>query len=177
VNALVAHLRQAGDHGHLPFHPHCPTCRAGRLAGALPEDPVVPRRLRVSLAATVIGVSAVLGATRGTTAARAQTDGTGPTATTARGETTSTPTVSPKQLEKHLADPNKAAPKTEPAGSGTYLVRPGDCLWTIAAGQLGGHATNARIARHVDLLWHLNAKRIGTGNPNLILPGQRLHLT
>jgi Tfp pilus assembly protein FimV len=57
-----------------------------------------------------------------------------------------------------------------------YSVRPNDSLWTIAEFMLGKRATNAQIARLVDRIWHLNAKRIGTGDPSLIMPGQRLLL-
>jgi nucleoid-associated protein YgaU len=55
-------------------------------------------------------------------------------------------------------------------------VRRGDSLWSIARAQLGGDASNARIAAEVQRLWALNARRIGTCDPNLIFPGQRLRL-
>jgi hypothetical protein len=58
----------------------------------------------------------------------------------------------------------------------TYVVRPNDSLWTIAELMLGKRATDAEIARLVDRIWHLNTKRIGTGDPSLIMPGQRLLL-
>jgi hypothetical protein len=57
-----------------------------------------------------------------------------------------------------------------------YIVRPNDSLWTIAELMLGKRATDARTARLVDRIWHLNAQRIGTGDPSLIMPGQRLLL-
>jgi hypothetical protein len=41
---------------------------------------------------------------------------------------------------------------------------------------LGKDATDAQVARLVDRIWRLNAKRIGTGDPSLIMPGQRLLL-
>ena len=59
---------------------------------------------------------------------------------------------------------------------GTYVVREGDCLWRVAAGHLGVGANETTIAKEVTRLWKLNAKRIGTGNPDLIYPGQKLEL-
>jgi nucleoid-associated protein YgaU len=61
----------------------------------------------------------------------------------------------------------------EPA---TYRVRAGDSLWRIAAHQLGSHATATATAQEVTRLWELNRQRIGTGNPDLIFPGQTLKL-
>lgn len=58
----------------------------------------------------------------------------------------------------------------------TYVVREGDCLWRVAAGNLAEGASDEAIAREVTRLWKLNAKRIGTGNPDLIYPGQTLEL-
>jgi nucleoid-associated protein YgaU len=58
----------------------------------------------------------------------------------------------------------------------TYRVQPGDSLWRIAARQLGAQATNEDTAREVNRLWELNQQRIGTGNPDLIFPGQTLRM-
>lgn len=68
-----------------------------------------------------------------------------------------------------------AARETEPKRA-TYVVQEGDCLWRIAARQLGEDANDAAIAKEVTRLWKLNAKRIGTGNPDLIFAGQTLTL-
>ncbi len=38
-------------------------------------------------------------------------------------------------------------------------------------------AGDAQVAVEVERLWQLNADRIGTGNPDLIYPGQELRLT
>jgi hypothetical protein len=46
----------------------------------------------------------------------------------------------------------------------------------IAADHLGPGATNAQIATEVRRLWRLNAATIGSGDPNVIMPGQRLAL-
>ena len=177
MDSLSRHLRLPGGHDHLPFHPGCPVCQSERVAGRIAVLPLIPRRVRAGLAAAVIAATAVMAGAR--PAAHAQSSGDGPTATTAQQqETTPTPTVSPKDLGKHLADPNVASPKTkaEPTPAGTYVVREGDCLWTIAANHLQGRATNRAVAGEVDRLYRVNAHVIGTGNPNLIYPGQKLKL-
>lgn len=72
-----------------------------------------------------------------------------------------------------------AAPATgEPseADGSTHVVRPGECLWSIAAQRLGPSAADARVAAYVQRLWETNAGRIATGTPNLIYPGQQLRL-
>jgi len=65
--------------------------------------------------------------------------------------------------------PNAAAHRT-------VVVRPGDSLWAIARRLVGPTASNEVVERMVVATWHLNARRIGTGDPNLIFPGTRLQL-
>ena len=55
--SLSAHLRQAGDHGALAFHPECPICRDERLVGTLPADALVSRRTQALFAAGVLALS------------------------------------------------------------------------------------------------------------------------
>ncbi len=55
-------------------------------------------------------------------------------------------------------------------------VESGDSLWLIAERQLGADASTAAIASYVSELWDMNAGTIGTGDPNLILPGQSLQM-
>lgn len=55
----------------------------------------------------------------------------------------------------------------------TVLVRPGDCLWTIAAEHLPAGADDAAIARAWPAWYAANATTIGA-DPDLLLPGQRL---
>lgn len=61
-------------------------------------------------------------------------------------------------------------------GPKTLTVRRGDSLWSIARGRLAGDAPQARINAEVRRLWDMNQGRIGTGDPNLILPGQTLRI-
>jgi nucleoid-associated protein YgaU len=56
-------------------------------------------------------------------------------------------------------------------------VKAGQSLWLIAESVLGDGASDAQIATEVERLWQLNAERIGTGDPDLIYPGQELRLT
>ena len=56
----------------------------------------------------------------------------------------------------------------------TRVVEPGQSLWAIAEDLVGEPAGIARVVSVVARLWDLNAERIGTGDPNLIYPGQTL---
>jgi nucleoid-associated protein YgaU len=60
------------------------------------------------------------------------------------------------------------------SGASTRVVKPGESLWAIARGFAGERAGTARIVSVVARLWQLNAARIGSGDPNLIYPGQTL---
>lgn len=61
-------------------------------------------------------------------------------------------------------------------GDRAHTVRAGESLWSIAGDHLGPGATPAQIAREVHRLWQLNADRIGTGDPDLLMIGTRLRL-
>lgn len=69
------------------------------------------------------------------------------------------------------ADGRRARP-----GDRTHTVQPGESLWAIARDMLGGHPTRAQVAREVHRLWMLNRDRIGTGDPDIVMPGTRLVL-
>lgn len=56
----------------------------------------------------------------------------------------------------------------------SYVVRPGDCLWTIAE-SFHPHADAALLSRLTDELYSANASTIGD-NPDLIFPGTVLTL-
>jgi nucleoid-associated protein YgaU len=78
-----------------------------------------------------------------------------------------------------VAQTSPSAPET-PEGSlrhaRSYVVEPGDSLWSIAKRLLGPEASPARIAREVNRLWSLNHARIATGDPDLLMVGTRLRL-
>ncbi|HEX5983589.1 MAG TPA: LysM peptidoglycan-binding domain-containing protein, partial [Solirubrobacterales bacterium] len=68
-----------------------------------------------------------------------------------------------------------ATPPADPGrnlgGKDSYIVRPGDCLWHIAAAVLPTGSDTQAIEDKVAELWRMNEDRIGTGDPNLIYPG------
>lgn len=57
----------------------------------------------------------------------------------------------------------------------TVVVRPGDCLWTIAATALGPSASNAEIAAEWPRWYAANRHVIGA-DPDLLLPGTPLRI-
>jgi hypothetical protein len=73
-------------------------------------------------------------------------------------------------------------PASKPAAAATggasnvVTVEPGDSLWLIAARRLGPEATDEAIYQEVLAIWRLNARQLGTGDPNLIFPGQHVIL-
>lgn len=67
------------------------------------------------------------------------------------------------------------AAKAKP-GDRTHRVHAGESLWSIANDVLGSSASPAQIAREVHRLWQLNAARIGTGRPDLVIVGTTLML-
>lgn len=77
--------------------------------------------------------------------------------------------------------PAPAPPLPAPAdaadtGDRAHTVHAGESLWSIASDRLGPGAGPAQIAREVHRLWQLNADRIGTGDPDLLMVGTRLRL-
>jgi LysM domain len=82
-----------------------------------------------------------------------------------------TPSPPPPQPVATPVDPGRSL-----AGKDFYTVRPGDCLWHIAADMLSGKAGTQEIEREVERLWRLNEDRIGTGDPSLIYAGTVLRL-
>lgn len=60
--------------------------------------------------------------------------------------------------------------------SSSVMVRSGDSLWAIARREVGDGASDREVEARLVAIWNLNARRIGTGDPNLIFPGTRLRL-
>ncbi|MBW3086798.1 hypothetical protein KEM60_03027 [Austwickia sp. TVS 96-490-7B] len=71
----------------------------------------------------------------------------------------------------HLA-PSATAPAVPGETARTVVVRPGDCLWSLAQDALGDQATPARVAQEWPR-W-LAANRHLVGDPDLIHPGTTL---
>ena len=88
----------------------------------------------------------------------------------------SAPAVEPGPGADASTGPPAGAPVKVAQGADSYVVRSGDSLWSIASALLDDGASAAQIAREVNRLWQLNAERIGTGDPDLIMPGQTLRL-
>jgi len=299
VSSLSRHLTTPAPHGELPFHPGCPTCRDTRLHGTIPDGPIVPARVKASLATALVTVSTA-GAAPGISLAQevdeqlegtelpqpkpqqapdpgdetrvaddesvavpgldggdAEDDSEGPALesepdagpppreapaapappenvevpsppasappaaplppsppaepmgreadeprrhpTPHRGGAKAapapkTPTATPAPVPPLAATPLEA-PRSLPGGNeraaatptpseqpGTaplgkkHTVKPGESLWSIAAGLAGDDATPANIARIVNRLWTINADRIGTGNPDLVMAGTTLRI-
>ena len=74
-----------------------------------------------------------------------------------------------------VADP--VAIPVSAKGARYHVVQAGESLWSIARDRLGDGARNAEIAREVKRIWDLNAETIGTGDPNLVMVGQKLRLS
>ena len=62
----------------------------------------------------------------------------------------------------------------------TYTVQRGDHVWSITAGYLAAHLGRAASADEIAPLWRqvieINRDLIGSGDPNLIFPGERIVL-
>jgi outer membrane biosynthesis protein TonB len=90
------------------------------------------------------------------------------------------PPVEPTEEEAPSPASPVPAPPAESGrnlqGKNSYVVRPGDCLWHIAAALLPAGADTAAIEAEVARLWRLNEDRIGTGDPSLIYAGTTLRL-
>jgi Tfp pilus assembly protein FimV len=97
-----------------------------------------------------------------------------PPAVAPRGEPEPPVQEAPPRTPATVAGSDGAGPPLR--GRSSYTVRPGDCLWSIAEAVLPSGAGNEEIGAEVARLWHLNADRIGTGDPNVILAGTRLAL-
>lgn len=80
----------------------------------------------------------------------------------------------------HLAGAALDAVGDRGEASVTYTVQRGDHLWSITAGYLAAHMGRTVSAEEVAPLWNqvieINRNLIGSGDPNLIFPGERILL-
>lgn len=97
--------------------------------------------------------------------------------------TSQAPPPAPAPEAPAPAVPRPAATPAEPeapsrhlAGQRFHVVQAGECLWSIAEAILPDGASNGAIANEVHRLWRLNASRIGTGDPNVLMAGTKLRL-
>ncbi len=89
-------------------------------------------------------------------------------------EQAATTTVDTASTTRHRRPPSPTCHPAEPTPAPrTVVVRPGDCLWSIAAEHLPAGADDAEIARAWPAWYAANAETIGA-DPDLLLPGQRL---
>jgi nucleoid-associated protein YgaU len=93
------------------------------------------------------------------------------TTTTSTTATTTTRVAAPVVVTLPAAPPRAS----RPAPSRAYVVKPGDCLWTIAKRALPPGASNTAIDRAWRQIYTANRSVIGR-DPNLIRPGLALTL-
>ncbi|MGI9184148.1 MAG: DUF4397 domain-containing protein [Solirubrobacteraceae bacterium] len=81
----------------------------------------------------------------------------------------------PLTRSKHRSSVARVNSASHTNGSASsVMVKPGDSLWSIARSLLPAGASNAEVHHKLVQIWDRNAKRVGTGDPNLIFSGQRL---
>lgn len=61
-------------------------------------------------------------------------------------------------------------------GGRRHRVAEDESLWSIAHATLGRDASLTDVARYVRRLWAYNAERIGTADPDVVMPGTLLEL-
>ena len=80
----------------------------------------------------------------------------------------------------HLADGALDVVRDHGGTSVTYTVQRGDHLWSITAGYLAAYLGRTASAEEIAALWYqvieVNRDLIGSGDPNLIFPGERIVL-
>ena len=57
MGSLTVRLRRSEDHGRLPLHPDCPICGREWVAGLLPPEGLVTRRMQAAVVAGVLAAS------------------------------------------------------------------------------------------------------------------------
>ena len=150
-------------------------CAAGALPGVLGRGGraasrrLLPAALRHA-AAVALGVSVVTSGGPATAAVTPGAHGGGPVAAVTVTRQPVRPT--PAGVDFPVDWPARSSAVPVP-GRRTVVVAPGECLWDLAAAQLGRGASNARIATEWQRWYAANRTVIGP-DPDLIHPGQRL---
>jgi nucleoid-associated protein YgaU len=83
--------------------------------------------------------------------------------------------VTPPGLPTTATAPRAPRAASDPPPRRVVVVRSGDSLWSIAARELGPHATDAEVAKAWPRWYHANADVIGP-DAALIRPGQHLQV-
>jgi len=104
-----------------------------------------------------------------------------PTASSYRPQPSGDPAVPvPTPSETRPPTPTDAGPVSDRA---TYIIQPGDHLWSVAAHQVADHtgsSTEALPARDIGHYWlrlvELNQPRLRSGNPNIVHAGETILL-
>jgi nucleoid-associated protein YgaU len=89
------------------------------------------------------------------------------------GDHPPSPTWTPPSLDRPVAQ-SAPPPTAQPSPPRWYVVRPGDCLWTIARAHLPGSRSNAAVAAAWPTWYAANRHAIGP-DPDLIRVGLHLH--
>ncbi len=158
--------------------------RAGRVVGVL--DRITPRPLRRTAAVAVAAAVLVGGTATGVAAGRTGAPGPDDPPVVADRDSLERRTGTPKPRirdgrapvpDSHAPAPDRRGPPASgPNAAGdTYVVEPGDCLWSIAARRLGPSATNAAVDVAWRRIYERNRAAVGD-DPNLIHPGLVLAL-
>lgn len=140
--------------------------RAQRVAEAL--TPVALRRLTAAAMGAALGLG-------GAAPAQADTDPAGLDWPAATATATPATAAAPRAARASAVPPvpTGPTPRADRQPATEVTVRPGDCLWTIAAQHLPGAPTAAQIADSWPRWYEANRDVIGP-EPDLVLPGQRL---
>jgi hypothetical protein len=142
-------------------------------------DRVVPRparRVAVSLLAVVAANIPNAATAQDQPPLREWLSGVTTTTTTVPGTSTGTTATEDALAARQVGEPVPiSSPAPLPTRWAPYVVVPGDCLWSIAARQLGTEADDVDIDRSWRAVYAANAAAIGD-DPNLIHPGLELAL-
>ncbi len=141
---------------------------AGVLVGS--GRPAAPHGATRRLVLLACGVAVVAGS--GTPALAADGDANG--ATLLAGLPMPDRAVAPASVAPRQPEVRPVARPAPTAVSQTYVVRPGDSLWSIADSH-PGPGTSGSVHERWQAIWQANRDVVGD-DPDLILPGQALRL-